>query len=249
MILKRKINPQGYDAVVFDCDSTLSAIEGIDLLAEKHEQKELVESITHRAMNGHSSFAEALALRLDIVRPCKEDIYWLGHEYIKNVVPETRELIGDLRKNNKEVYIISGGFEIAIKIFAKYINIDESNVFSNVLIFNALGEYQAFDKHNPLARNHGKKKILKELAKNKSILFVGDGITDLEAKEDVDLFVGFGGVKVRNKVKDEADIFIEAENLSEVKYIALGKSSRSALENIENGANITLRLNQVYSRI
>jgi len=223
MIIKRKISPQGYDIVVFDCDSTLSSIEGIDLLAEKHEQKELVESITHKAMNGNHNFAKALALRLDIVRPRIEDMYWLGHEYIKNIVPGTKELIHDLRKNNIEVYIISGGFEIALKIFAKYLNIKEGNVFSNILVFNELGGYQGFDKNNPLAKNHGKKKILKELAKNKLTLFVGDGITDLEAKEDVNLFVGFGGVKVRNKVKNEADIFIEARNLREIKQIALGK--------------------------
>ena len=34
--MKRKIRSQGYDIIVFDCDSTLSAVEGIDLLAKKH---------------------------------------------------------------------------------------------------------------------------------------------------------------------------------------------------------------------
>lgn len=221
---KRKINPKGYDVVVFDCDSTLSAVEGIDLLAERHGLKEQVEEITHRAMNGHSNFADALALRLGLVKPLKEDLHWLGQQYIKHIVPETKELISELRKNHKEVFIVSGGFEIALKIFASHINIEEANVFSNVLIFDEQGKYQDFDKDNPLAKNHGKKSLLKELAKTKSVLFVGDGITDLEAKDEVALFVGFGGVKIREKVKEEADIFIEDNNLKALIKIALGNN-------------------------
>lgn len=220
---KRPINPQGYDIVVFDCDSTLSSIEGIDLLAEKRGKKKEVEEITHKAMNGHSSFAEALSLRLNLVKPHLDDLTWLGQEYIKNIVPETKELISSLREHNKEVYIISGGFEIALKIFAKHIDIDESNVFSNVLLFDKDGNYLSFDKSNPLAKNHGKKMVLKELAKNKSTIFIGDGITDLEAKDEVDLFVGFGGIKTREIVKAEADIFIEDNNLSSIKNLILGK--------------------------
>lgn len=220
---KRPINPQGYDIVVFDCDSTLSSIEGIDLLAEKRGKKKEVEEITHKAMNGHSSFAEALSLRLNLVKPHLDDLTWLGQEYIKNIVPETKELINSLREHNKEVYIISGGFEIALKIFAKHIDIDESNVFSNVLLFDKDGNYLSFDKSNPLAKNHGKKMVLKELAKNKSTIFIGDGITDLEAKDEVDLFVGFGGIKTREIVKAEADIFIEDNNLSSIKNLILGK--------------------------
>ena len=65
--------------------------------------------------------------------------------------------------------------------------------------------------------------MLKELAKLGSILFVGDGVTDLEAKEVVDLFVGFGGVKIREVVKNEADLFIEDKTLEKIKDMAVGK--------------------------
>jgi len=221
--MKRKINDNGYEIIVFDCDSTLSAVEGIDLLAEKHGVKEAVEEITHHTMNGNSNFAEALALRLNLVQPLREDLYWLGQEYIKKTIPGTIKLISDLKKEGKDIYIISGGFEAAIKVFAEHIKVDASHIFSNVLLFDNEGKYKGFDDSNPLSKNHGKKIMLKELAKLGSILFVGDGVTDLEAKEVVDLFVGFGGVKIREVVKNEADLFIEDKTLEKIKDMAVGK--------------------------
>lgn len=220
----RKISPKGYDIVVFDCDSTLSAVEGIDLLAEKHGVKEEVEELTHRAMNGHNSFAEALALRLSLVRPLKEDLVWLGQEYINRIVPGTKELISDLKKDGKDIYIISGGFEAALRIFTKYIGVYESHLFSNVLLFDHDGKYVGFDRKNPLSKDHGKRTVLKKISSLGSTLFVGDGVTDLEAKDVVDLFVGFGGVKVRDVVKKESDVFIEDATLKKIRLIASGKT-------------------------
>jgi phosphoserine phosphatase len=39
---------------------------------------------------------------------------------------------------------------------------------------------------------------------------VGDGVSDLEAKPEVDLFVGFGRYVVRERVKREAAVFIRS---------------------------------------
>lgn len=221
--MKRKVSPNGYRNIVFDCDSTLSAVEGIDLLAEKYNIKSEVEKITHHAMNGHSNFADALALRLDLVRPLKEDLFWLGRQYIKRITPGTKQLISKLKKEGKKVYIISGGFKSAINIFANYIGVDSSNVFSNVLLFDSKGKYKGFDTKNPLSQNHGKKFVLKKIAAKGSTLFIGDGITDLEARDVVDLFVGFGGVQVRKIVQRKADIFIMDKTLTIIKDIAIGK--------------------------
>ena len=147
----------------------------------------------------------------------------LTEEYIKKTIPGTIKLISDLKKEGKDIYIISGGFEAAIKVFAEHIKVDASHIFSNVLLFDNEGKYKGFDDSNPLSKNHGKKIMLKELAKLGSILFVGDGVTDLEAKEVVDLFVGFGGVKIREVVKNEADLFIEDKTLEKIKDMAVGK--------------------------
>jgi phosphoserine phosphatase len=38
--------------------------------------------------------------------------------------------------------------------------------------------------------------------------FVGDGVSDLEAKPAVDLFIGFGGVHTRPRVRENAEVFL-----------------------------------------
>jgi phosphoserine phosphatase len=233
--VKRKINSSGYDVVAFDCDSTLSAVEGIDLLADRHGKKELVEEITHKAMNGHSNYAEALQLRLSLVRPNTEDLKWLTEMYIKRTTRGTKTLIKRLKSAGKRIYIISGGFENALIPFAEYLGIPEYRVFGNKILFNPKGEYLGFDKDNPLSRNHGKRSLLKQIAKTGSTVFVGDGITDLEAKDVVDLFVGFGGIKVRDVVKNEADIFLETPTLDAIFDISSGN-----LTNYNNKSRIGL---------
>jgi phosphoserine phosphatase len=45
---------------------------------------------------------------------------------------------------------------------------------------------------------------------------VGDGVSDLEARPAVDRFIGFGGVQVRPKVKENADVYVEDRNLTSV---------------------------------
>jgi phosphoserine phosphatase len=37
---------------------------------------------------------------------------------------------------------------------------------------------------------------------------IGDGVSDLETKPVVDLFVGFGGFTTRDRVKRESEVFV-----------------------------------------
>jgi len=42
----------------------------------------------------------------------------------------------------------------------------------------------------------------------KNMVMVGDGATDMQARPPAKAFVGFGGVRVREKVKQGADWFV-----------------------------------------
>ena len=42
---------------------------------------------------------------------------------------------------------------------------------------------------------------------------IGDGVTDLEARPPADMFIGYGGVVVRDRVKKEADWFVTDFNV------------------------------------
>ena len=64
------MNPQPkFAAVCFDCDSTLSRIEGINELASRRGRKQEVSRLTEAAMNGSLAIDAVYAERLSIVSP------------------------------------------------------------------------------------------------------------------------------------------------------------------------------------
>ena len=200
--------PNNYNVVIFDCDSTLTKIEGVDELAKIKRKKEQIALLTKLTQEGKMLFNKALSERLKMIRPTKNDLDWLGRQYIKNAVPGAKKLIAKLKKQGVKTYIISGGYLQAVKIFAKYLGVPKTNVFAINLKFNKNGKYLDFDKKNPLTKNGGKQYIVRKLTKHGKTMLVGDGVTDLETKSVVDLFIGFGGVVKRRIVKKNADVFI-----------------------------------------
>ena len=56
---------------------------------------------------------------------------------------------------------------------------------------------------------------------HKSVVMIGDGVTDMQAKPPAALFIGFGGVIVREKVRDGADWFISDFSVSVCIYLHL----------------------------
>lgn len=69
-----KNNQLLYERIIFDCDSTLSTIEGIDYLAEIAGKGSEVADLTSKAMNGEVKFEDVFAKRLDIIQPRKEQL-------------------------------------------------------------------------------------------------------------------------------------------------------------------------------
>lgn len=214
------MNKTGFDIVVFDCDSTLSKIEGIDELARLKGQKKKVAKLTKEAMEGRLSFRTALEERLEIVRPSQRDLDWLGRQYIKNLLADARETVFLLRKAGKRVFLISGGYRPAIETMARHLDVPLEDVRAVDLEFDQEGNYLRPNRRNPLARDRGKTMVLKSISREGKTLFVGDGATDLEAKDAVDLFVGFGGVASRPLVKKNAPIFINKPSLRPILKLA-----------------------------
>ena len=80
-----------FRTVIFDCDSTLSAIEGIDELAV--HCRENVAQLTDAAMRGVIPLEEVYGRRLDLVRPTRAAIVALGLQYVARLVPDARETV------------------------------------------------------------------------------------------------------------------------------------------------------------
>ncbi len=197
--------------LLLDCDSTLSAIEGIDELARFRGESTLtaVESMTRAAMEGGTAMESIFARRLELIQPTLVELESIGAQYIHHIEPSARETVSALQSEGWTVAIVSGGFTQAIRPLADFLGI--SRVEAVVLQFDPQGLYTGFDPESPTARTKGKnivaQKLRVEYGAHKSVM-VGDGASDLEVQGDVDFVVGFGGYAVREKVKAGADAFI-----------------------------------------
>lgn len=202
-----------FRTVVFDCDSTLSAIEGIDELAAAHRAS--IAALTERAMRGELSLESVYGARLDLIRPHRDAVATLADAYIAAAIPDARETIAALRAGGIAVHILSGGFRQAIVPFAAWLGISAEFVSAVELHFDEDGQYTGFDTSSPLARSGGKRAMLEvwQPPLSRPVLMVGDGITDLEARPAVDHFVAFAGVAARPEVTAGADTVLHTPSL------------------------------------
>ena len=197
--------------IIFDCDSTLSSLEGIDELARLRSAQvfQASEQMTRDAMDGKISIESVFQRRLDLIQPTLQEFLDLGKRYIDTIEPTARETIHYLQQNGWATAIISAGFLPAVLPLAKSVGITE--VQAVPVEFHADGSYKSFDAAFPPTRSGGKPvvvRMLKERLQAGRTVMVGDGISDLETKPEVDLFVGFGGFVERPAVKDKAGAWI-----------------------------------------
>lgn len=197
--------------LIFDCDSTLSSIEGIDELGRLRgpEVFKRVEDMTNDAMNGKIPVEAVFGARLDIIRPQSSDVAVIGRRYIDTIEPDAKEVIAEAAKAGWTPMIISGGFRNAIRPLADYLGI--ARVEAVDLFFNTDGSYKGFDESYPTTRSGGKPEVIQRLKaelKPAKIVMIGDGASDLETKPVVDLFVGFGRYVARDKVRQGSAAFI-----------------------------------------
>ncbi len=197
--------------IIFDCDSTLSAIEGIDELARVRGPDVFaqVEAMTSAAMDGKIPIQEVFARRLEIIRPRRSDVAAVGQQYIDTVEPTARETITRLKAAGWTPLILSGGFRQAIRPLADWLGV--ARVEAVDLFFDAGGAYTGFDDKFPSTRSGGKPVCIAALKQELSparIVMVGDGASDLETQPVVDQFIGFGRYTARPKVKAEAHAYV-----------------------------------------
>ncbi len=199
--------------LLLDCDSTLSAIEGIDELGRLRgpEVFKAVEDMTNAAMNGGTPMEAIFAKRLDMIKPTLAECEAIGAKYIAHIEPTAVASLKQLRQAGWTIVIVSGGFTQIIQPLAKVIGIER--VEAVVLKFNADGSYAGYDESCPTSKTKGKNAVARKLRaeyKADRVIMVGDGASDLEVKGDADRVIGFGRYAERAKVKAGADAFIYA---------------------------------------
>jgi phosphoserine phosphatase len=204
-----------YRFVFFDVDSTLVTIEGIDVLANGNAE---IVRLTDAAMNGEVPLDEVYARRLEIIRPTRAAVEALGQQYVASLVPGAEETIATLQRAGADVHLVTAGIEQAIAPLAAKLNIAARAVHAVSLQFDDDGNYRDFDRRSLLTRNGGKELVVHAIlarAKGRSA-FIGDGVSDLETKPVVSLFIGFGGVHTRPRVVENAEVYVREPSLTAV---------------------------------
>ena len=211
-----------FRTVVFDCDSTLSAIEGIDELAAAHRAE--VAALTDAAMRGEIPLEAVYGRRLALVRPSRDALAALGRHYVETLVPDARETVAALGAEGIETRVVSGGLRPAVLAVAATLGIPEARVAAVDVTFDAEGAYAGYEEDSPLARSGGKRVLLERWLSGaaRPAMLVGDGVTDLEAQPAVDCFVAFAGVVGREAVLRAAEVVIRSRSLAPILPLALG---------------------------
>src|SRR4051794_27437378 len=234
-----------FDLIFFDCDSTLSSIEGVDELARLKGKEGRVGLLTQKAMDGDLDLADVYGKRLKAIRPTRGQLAAIEQLYWDTLVPDAREVIAALHFLGKQIFIISGGLAAPVRGFGGRLGVPPQNIRAVELEFNQLSgdwwkyydqsaqtseSYLAYEQ-GPLTVSAGKPDIVRQLSEGRwgRKLFVGDGVSDLRTRATVDLFVGFGGVARREKVENGSDVYICAPSLAPVLPLAVGEAGMIAL--------------------
>lgn len=199
--------------ICFDCDSTLSAIEGIDELARLRgpECYAAVEAMTREAMDGLIPLDQIFGRRLALIRPTRMETAAIGRMYVEQIEPTARRTLAAVHAAGWTPVIVSAGYTQAIEPLAHELGI--ARIEAVRLEFDSAGAYTGFDEAHPATRKGGKPEILRRLkAELRPVrtMAVGDGVSDLETRDEVDLFAGFGRYARRAAVEAGAHVFIHS---------------------------------------
>jgi phosphoserine phosphatase len=240
------------DLVIFDCDSTLSSIEGIDELAglvaresepDSGQQMALnVAALTKRAMEGDVPLEAVYGLRLGSVNPTQSQVNHIASIYRQTAIPDGQAVIKALQTLGVQVFVVSGGLIEPVRDFGTWLGVPAENISAVDMEYDQLaGKWWRYWEQpggqnpranylsigsSPLTGTRGKNRIVAQIRAMHPgrAMMVGDGLSDLEASEEVDLFVGFGGAVYRQRVAQESPVYITSPSLAPILPLALGSA-------------------------
>lgn len=209
-------------AIAFDCDGTLSTIEGIDELAKNKGNTSEVKALTEQAMAKTGITPELYRKRLDLVLPTQDEIIAMGHQYYQHKVPDIEPVIAILLRLQKSIYVVSAGILPAVTIFAERLHIPIQHVFAVNVTFDQQGQLIDYDQSSPLVHNDGKAVIITQLKKHhQNMMYVGDGLNDLSVRDQVTRFIGYGGSFYRKNIAEKCEFYITISSMAPLLPLVL----------------------------
>jgi phosphoserine phosphatase len=200
-----------YGTVVFDVDSTVAAIEGIDWLAALRGPavEHACATLTARAMAGELPLEAVYAERLAVIGPTHAELDDLSLAYVEAVQPGAAEIIVALHDAGVAVHLLSGGLRYALLPLARELGIAADRVHAVNVLPDLGGRFVQLNGEQPLATQRGKPLVLSQLmaspAFTRPVVMIGDGSTDAATRGVVDQFIAYTGVARRDAVVAVAD--------------------------------------------
>lgn len=239
LILKKPI-----DAICFDCDSTLSSIEGIDELARLRGIFDPIAAITKKEMNSTGISGNNYRHRLELIKPTLLEMQQLANIYLQHTSKHCQEVLNVLSTLHKPLFIISAGNNPSVTLFGEKLGFAPKNCFAVDLYFDRHGDYQDFDQENPMITANGKADIINTLALSyPRIIHIGDGMNDAAIINDITRFIGYGGNNFREKVAALSPFYISCQSLLPILPLSLTanearKLSKEQYEHYQQGLDL-----------
>lgn len=207
---------------LFDFDSTLVDLESLDFAArcalrdvpDGETRAAEIDALTRAAMEGRMEYGESLSRRVAMAGLTRAVAESCAASITARLDPALQALIEELRDSGGRVHVVSGGLRPLIDGAAAKLGVEGDDLYCNDPVWN--GEtIIGVDRDNPLAAAHGKAAVARAVRKRHGgdarVVMIGDGATDLEARAPgaADVMIGYGGVAVRDAVREGADHFAE----------------------------------------
>lgn len=178
--------------VVFDFDETLSKSDPSVLLGQEYDVGGEVRGLIEQGLREEISFEETLRQRVSLLEGMPErrveDAF--GRCQLRS---GAADLIGDLRRADVSVAVVTGSFERAVETALEAEGVAVDHLVANRLVME--NEALTGEVEGPLLEGH-KEQALTELATAEEVpleetFAVGNGLTDLQLLQTAGTAVGF----------------------------------------------------------
>lgn len=176
--------------LVFDFDSTIVAVEGLDELArialaddpERDRKVEAIEAITRDGMSGAIAIDESLRRRLSMLDLRRAHVEQVVRLLRRGLSPSFRRHVAAVRRNAGRIHVVSSGFREYVEPVCADLGIAPDRVHCNR--FRWKGDRVAgFDETCDAARPGGKARVVRSLRLPGRVVAIGDGVTDAEIRD------------------------------------------------------------------
>jgi phosphoserine phosphatase len=207
--------------VLFDLSSTLATVETWDLLSKHKPIPQNIKEINNNAMNGHLSSKELLQKLLPQLSVSRQDKDEIKNIALTHLSVDALRLIRKLcQLPHVRLGILSLHFQETVSEVGSLIGCDPLLCYGLRLNYDTNGQSNGYDADQLITQENGKALVVQDIKSkypDSIVVHIGDSVTDLATQGIADMFIGYGGVEVRQKVRDKSKFF--AMNFAEVEQM------------------------------